>query len=173
MYGSQSLLPEEAVKKLERLLSEWCLVNAKSVKALSSFLETGSTCKPRRKELTSKSYRPGKGIKQPRKERTSRNRTAEVRHSVVHDEELEQGEIPSVPRPKHMTRHRSESRRESSHRGRPRSRTPTRLPGVPSFDPRGRHLNRSPIRFGTMRMDTETPRDRPKGPLPNNRIRRS
>lgn len=159
------------MRKLQGLLAAWCEGNINGLTALKSFLEHGA--KSRKPDASKRTRR--RPAKDGRKDRTE---TEAKQHAGGHEEELEQGEIPSASRPRHAVKHRNVSRRTprpfrtmSPRKGRQRSRTPTRrmsgqLP-VRVF----RHPVRNPMRPGTMRMDDASPRERVKNASVN-RVRR-
>eukprot|EP00210_Caulerpa_lentillifera_P009407 g8968.t1 len=152
--------PEDCVKRLEELLKEWCEDHASVVKSLNEFFDSGGKGK--------KKDNPRKRTPKPPKENRREKRTSGEGKTSTHDDELEQGEIPSV-----SVKHSSNRRRDTP-RSRDRQRSPVRNRSSQANDgressDRNRRLSsprlivqgsRSGTRVGVMRMDIEHPGER-------------
>lgn len=162
--------PEEAVRKLESAFEEWCTTHQKGVKALNGFLENGNS-KSKKRDSNTKHKRNNKTPKETRKTDVP----ADAKH---HEEELEQGEIPSVPKTKSTSKTRPLDRRTlrtSSYtplNRKPHQRNRSPISSRVSLDRSVRYTPRTPMRSGNSRLDSDASRDRSKGPNALNRVRR-
>lgn len=143
MTQIERISPDECIKRIEDLLKEWCEDHSSTVKTLNEFFDSGG----KGKKKDSQRKRTSKPPKEPRREKRS---TGEGK-PTTHDDELEQGEIPSIPA-KHSSRRRG--RETDTPRTRERQRSPIRNRSFQSLEQSDRSRRLPSPRQGTQLIRT-------------------